>query len=161
MAGSTRDGTVTCVGSDHSTVVAKPDKVKESIWDAVPGFPGMGMLLPVMLSEGYHKGRISLPDVSRILSLQNAQVWGLYPKKGVIRVGSDADFAIVNLDQERTVTPEYMQSAANWGLYDGWSLKGWPTKTIVRGSVVMDSGEIVGDPAFGRYIPRYPVNKGN
>ena len=154
-----REGTVTCVGSDHSTVVAKPDKVNESIWDAVPGFPGMGMLLPVMLSEGYHKGRISLPDVSRILSLQNAQVWGLYPKKGVLRVGSDADFAIVDLDRERTVTPEYMQSAANWGLYDGWNLKGWPTKTIVRGEVVMDAGEIVGDPAFGQYIPRYPVDK--
>ena len=154
-----RDGTVTCVGSDHSTVVAKPDKVNTSIWDAVPGFPGMGMLLPVMLSEGYHKGRISLPDVSRILGLQNAQVWGLYPRKGVLRVGSDADFAIVDLDQERVVTPEYMQSAADWGLYDGWNLKGWPTQTIVRGTVVMDSGEIVGDPSFGQYIPRYPYDK--
>ena len=156
-----REGTVTCVGSDHSTVLAKPDKVNRSIWDAVPGFPGMGMLLPVMLSEGYHKGRLSVPDIARILSLQNAQVWGLYPKKGIIRVGSDADFAIVDLDQERVVTAEYMQSAADWGLYDGWKLKGWPTMTIVRGNVVMDSGEIVGDPAFGQYVPRYPYDRGN
>ena len=152
-----RDGTVSCVGSDHSTVVSLEKKLNDSIWSAVPGFPGMGMLLPVMLSEGYHKGRVTLEDVARILCKQNAQVWGLYPQKGILEVGSDADFAIVDLDAERVVTPEYMQSAANWGLYDGWTLKGWPTMTIVRGEVVMDGGEIVGDPGHGQYIPRYPV----
>ena len=154
-----RDGTVTCVGSDHSTVVPKPDKVRTGIWDAVPGFPGMGMLLPIMLSEGYHRGRLALDDVARILSLQNAQVWGLYPRKGIIQVGSDADFAIVDLEAERVVTPEYMQSAADWGLYDGWTVKGWPTATIVRGETVMQDGEIVGDPRFGEYIPRYPEDR--
>ncbi|MGH9244825.1 MAG: dihydroorotase [Acidimicrobiales bacterium] len=154
--GGLRDGTVTCVGSDHSTIVPKPDKVNTSIWDAVPGFPGMGMLLPIMLSEGYHKGNLALEDVSRILGLQNAKVWGVYPRKGTIQIGSDADFAIVDLDAEREVTPEYMQSAADWGLYDGWTLKGWPTMTIVRGEVVMDGGEIVGDPSHGQYVPRYP-----
>jgi dihydropyrimidinase len=154
-----RDGTVSCVGSDHSTVVQIEDKVKDNIWNAVPGFPGMGMLLPVMLSEGYHKGRLTLEDVGRILCLQNAQVWGLYPRKGILQVGSDADFAIVDLDAERTVSPHYMQSAANWGLYDGWTLKGWPTMTLVRGEVVMDNGEIIGNPSHGQYIPRYPVSQ--
>ena len=154
-----RDGTVSCVGSDHSTVLSKADKEGDSIWDAVPGFPGMGMLLPIMLSEGYHKGRLSLEDVARILCYQNAVVWGLYPRKGVIQVGADGDFAIVDLEKERVVTPEYMQSAAGWGLYDGWNLKGWPTTTIVRGSVVMEDGEVVGDPSFGEYIPRYPADR--
>jgi D-hydantoinase len=152
-----REGTVSCVGSDHSTVVPKPDKVNTSIWDAVPGFPGMGMLLPIMLSEGYHKGRISLPRLSEILTKNNAEVYGLYPRKGAIRVGSDADFALVDLERERVVTPEYMQSAADWGLYDGWNLKGWPTTTIVRGEVVMQDGEIVGSPSHGVYVPRYPA----
>jgi D-hydantoinase len=153
-----RDGTVTCLGSDHSTVVPKPEKVNNNIWDAVPGFPGMGMLLPIMLSEGYHKGRISLEKLSAVLTEQNARVWGVYPQMGVIKVGSDADFALVDLEQERVVTPEYMQSAADWGLYDGWNLKGWPTHTIVRGEVVMEHGEIVGSKEHGRYIPRYPVS---
>ena len=151
-----RSGDVTCLGSDHSTVVAKPDKVKESIWDAVPGFPGMGMLLPIMLSEGYHKGRISLEQLTAVLTRNNARTYGLYPRKGVISVGSDADFALVDLDEERVVTPEYMQSAADWGLYDGWKVKGWPVMTIVRGHVVMDRGEIVAEAGHGRYIPRYP-----
>jgi dihydropyrimidinase len=151
-----RSGDVTCLGSDHSTIVAKPDKVKDSIWDAVPGFPGMGMLLPIMLSEGYHKGRISLEQLTAILTRNNAQTYGLYPQKGAIRVGSDADFALVDLEEERVVTPEYMLSAADWGLYDGWKVKGWPVTTIVRGQAVMDRGEIVAEPGYGNYIPRYP-----
>jgi dihydropyrimidinase len=155
-----RSGDVTCLGSDHSTVVQKQDKVKNSIWDAVPGFPGMGMLLPIMLSEGYHKGRISLEQLTAILTRNNAQTYGIYPRKGAIRVGSDADFALVDLEAEREVTPEYMQSAANWGLYDGWKVKGWPQTTIVRGEVVMDGGEIVGDQSHGVYVPRYPTSKG-
>jgi dihydropyrimidinase len=152
-----RSGAVTCVGSDHSTVVSKQDKMKDSIWDAVPGFPGMGMLLPIMLSEGYHKGRISLEQLATVLCRNNAQVYGLYPRKGAIRIGSDADFALVDLEEERVVTPEYMQSAANWGLYDGWKVKGWPVMTLVRGEVVMDRGEVVGTPGHGVYVPRYPV----
>jgi dihydropyrimidinase len=157
--GGLRDGDVTCLGSDHSTVVPRPDKVKDSIWDAVPGFPGMGMLLPIMLSEGYHKGRISLEQLVGVLCRNNAQVYGIYPQKGAIRVGSDADFALVDLEEERVVTPQYMQSAADWGLYDGWNLKGWPVTTIVRGQTVMDRGKIVADPGTGRYLPRYPVNR--
>jgi len=151
------DGTVSCLGSDHSTVVPKADKVASSIWDAVPGFPGMGMLLPIMLSEGYHKGRISLEQLVAVLCRNNAQVYGIYPRKGVIRIGSDADFALVDLERERVVTPEYMRSAADWGLYDGWNLKGWPTTTIVRGEVVMQDGRIVGSPEHGEYVARYPV----
>jgi dihydropyrimidinase len=156
--GGLRSGDVTCLGSDHSTIVPKPDKVKDSIWDAVPGFPGMGMLLPIMLSEGYHKGRISLEQLSAVLTRNNAQTYGLYPRKGAIRVGSDADFALVDLDEEREVTPEYMQSAADWGLYDGWKLRGWPVMTIVRGETVMEHGQITADPGHGHYVPRYPAS---
>jgi dihydroorotase-like cyclic amidohydrolase len=154
--GGLNSGDVTCLGSDHSTIVPKGDKIKDSIWDAVPGFPGMGMLLPVMLSEGYHKGKISLPQLVKVLCENNAKIYGLYPKKGAIRVGSDADLTLVDLEQERVVTPEYMKSAADWGLYDGWNLKGWPVKTIVRGEVVMDQGEITVEPGYGKYLPRYP-----
>jgi dihydropyrimidinase len=152
-----RDGSVTCLGSDHSTVVPRTKKVGASIWEAIPGFPGMGMLLPIMLSEGYHKGRISLEQLARVLCENNATTYGIYPRKGAIQVGADADFALVDLEQERVVTAEYMQSAADWGLYDGWNVKGWPTHTIVRGEVVMQHGEIVGSPAHGRYIARPPV----
>jgi dihydropyrimidinase len=152
-----RDGTVACVGSDHSTIVPKADKLQRDLWTAVPGFPGMGMMLPIMLSEGYHKGRISLQRLAAVLSYNNAVAYGLYPKKGAIRVGSDADFAVVDLNQKRVVTPELMQSFADWGLYDGWELTGWPTMTIVRGQVVMRDGQFVGQEGYGQYLPRYPT----
>ena len=74
-----------------------------------------------------------------------------------IQVGADADFALVDLDAERVVTPEYMRSGADWDLCDGWNLKGWPTHTIVRGEVVMERGEIVGSPEHGEYMPRPPL----
>ena len=151
-----RDGTVSCVGSDHSTIVQKADKLQKDIWTAVPGFPGAGMLLPIMLSEGYHKGRATLEQVAAVLSTRNAQVWGLWPKKGAIEVGSDADFAIVDLEERRVVTPEYMRSFADWGLYDGWELTGWPTTTIVRGTVVFEDGQVVGEEGYGEYVPRPP-----
>src|SRR4029077_1864579 len=128
--GGVRDGSVTCLGSDHSTVVPKEEKIGGGIWDAIPGFPGMGMLLPIMLSEGYHKGRISLEQLSAVLCRNNAKTYGIYPRKGTIRGGSDGDLALVDLNETRTVTPEYMQSAADWGLYDGWELTGWPAMTI-------------------------------
>ena len=156
--GGIRDGVVTCVGSDHSTVVMKPDKVKDDIWTAVPGFPGSGMLLPIMLSEGYRKGRASLEQICAVLSTNNARTYGLWPKKGAIEIGSDADFAIVDLDEKRVVTPEYSQSYSDWGLYDGWELQGWPTRTIVRGRTVVDHGEVVGEEGYGVYLPRHPVN---
>jgi dihydropyrimidinase len=151
-----RNGAVSCVGSDHSTITPLADKLQKDIWTAVPGFPGSGMLLPIMLSEGYHKGRVSLEKLAWVLSTNNARVWGLYPEKGTIQVGSDADFAVVDLDRKMVVTPEYMQSFADWGLYDGWELTGWPTMTIVRGETVMEDGKIVGREGYGRYIPRYP-----
>ena len=70
---------------------------------------------------------------------------------------SDPDkLAIVDLEKTMTVTPEYMQSFADWGLYDGWEVRGWPTMTIVRGQVVMEDGKIVSPEGYGRYIPRYP-----
>jgi dihydropyrimidinase len=151
-----RDGTITCVGSDHSTIVPKADKLQKDIWTAVPGFPGSGMLLPIMLSEGYHKGRCTLETIARVLSTDNARTYGLWPRKGAIEVGSDADFAIVDLDQKRVVTPEYMQSFADWGLYDGWELTGWPTMTILRGETVVDHGQVVGREGYGEYLPRPP-----
>lgn len=151
-----QEGTLTSLGSDHSTIMPEKDRLADSIWTAVPGFPGMGMLLPIMLSEGYHKGRLSLERLSALLCRNTAATYGLFPKKGAIRVGSDGDFALVDLNHRRTVTPEYMQSAAPWGLYDGWELAGWPVKTIVRGEVVMDEGEIVVDEGYGQYVPRHP-----
>ena len=83
-----------------------------------------------------------------------AKAYGLLPRKGDIAPGYDADIVLVDLEKVRHVTPEIWHSAANWSLYDGWDLKGWPVRTMVRGVTVVLDGEIVGSQEHGQYIPR-------
>ena len=143
-------GLVDTVGSDHCA--RGRERKKGSIWTSSAGFPGTATVLPVVLSEGVHRRGLSLSRVAQLTSYNTARIFGLYPRKGVIAPGSDADFAIVDLDKEQTVTPALLQSYADYSLYEGWKLKGWPVATIVRGQVVMRDGAIVGHPGVAQYI---------
>ncbi len=146
------DGTVDVVGSDHS---ARRRAAKEKpMWVAAQGFPGIATILPVLLSEGYHKGRLSLERIAAVLTSGPADVFDLGPAKGRIAVGSDADFTVVDLDRERVVNPAELGSYADYSLYEGWTLKGWPVRTIVRGMTVMQDGKLVGKPGYGKYLRR-------
>ena len=106
-----------------------------------------------MLSEGVNKGRISLEKLVEVCCYNPAKIYGLTPRKGVIRVGSDADLVIVDLNKEVQVgeTPTY--SDTDFTVYAGWRMKGGPVLTMVRGNVVMEEGKIVAQPGIGRYIP--------
>ena len=129
-------------------------------WDG-----GMGgrseAFLPLMLSEGVNKGRISLERLAEVCCENPARYFGIYPKKGVIAVGADADFAIVDLDRTKTLTRDMLHSRVPWSIWEGWEIKGWPVMIIIRGDVMMEwpEGEprakIIGKPA-GQYLPRKP-----
>ena len=146
------DGSVDVVGSDH--VPRKRASKEKGLWQASQGFPGVATILPVLLSEGYHKGRLSLQRVCDVITRAPARIFNLEPRKGRVEVGADADLTLVNLDSERVVRAEELGSFADYSLYDGWKLKGWPVSTIVRGVTVMDSGRIVGAAGHGRYLRR-------
>jgi dihydropyrimidinase len=149
------NGTIECIGTDH--VANRLDqKVGDTIWESARAFPSNGALIPLLLTYGVEDGRLSLERTVEVTSTNNAKVWGLYPRKGTIRVGSDADLAIVDLDERRTVTPERLQSAADYSVYDGMELVGWPTHTVVRGTVAYDEGEITVDPGHGVHVERPP-----
>lgn len=159
------DGIIDCVGSDH--VIAwdpnsREDLYRESIWDLRTGFTSRGeMLAPVMLSEGVNKGRITLERMVEVCCENPAKIFGLWPKKGSISVGSDADFVVVDLDKEVKVTKEVVFSRSGWSLLEGYTMKGWPVMTILRGHVLMEwpDGERaprVGHDRVGRYLPRKP-----
>lgn len=161
-----RDGLIDCVGSDH--VVAHGERKvmeAEGVWSRKKsGFPSrVEMLLPIILHEGVNKGRITLERAVEVLCSRPAQIFGLYPKKGVIAEGADADFAIVDLDKEVEVKDEMIHSRPGWSLLSGHRIKGWPVMTILRGNVIAEwkdgapRAEIVGEP-LGRYIPRYHGN---
>ena len=146
------DGTIETVASDH--VPRKRATKEKPMWQASQGFPGTATILPVLLSEGYHKGRISLQRVCDCVTAAPARIFNLADRKGNIRVGLDGDITIVDLDLVRPVDPVALGSYSDYSLYEGWDLKGWATHTVVRGEVVMENGKITGKPGFGRYLRR-------
>jgi dihydropyrimidinase len=128
---------------------------KGDIWSALSGFPGIATMLPVLLSKGVNEDRIGIQRVSEVSSYNTARIFGIYPKKGTIQPGSDADLTIVDLDLEKTVTPDLLQSYSDYTIYDGWKLRGWPVMTIVRGNIIMEDGQVANEAlGHGEFIPR-------
>lgn len=144
------DGTFDTVGADNTgTKVAHK---QGTIWEAARGFPGTGTILPIVLSEGVNKGRLTLERAVEVTSYNAAKIFHMYPQKGTIQVGSDADLAIVDLNLEKVVTPALMQHYSDYNIYEGMNLKGWPTVTMVRGTVVAKDFQIVASDRRGKYL---------
>ncbi len=145
-------GLLDCVGTDSGARGQWQTK-QDDIWEMPRGGPGgVGILLPLVLSEGVNKGRFSIERAVEITSTNAARIFGLYPRKGAIEVGSDADFAIVDMNLEKTVDPELFGSWSDYTLYDGAKIKGWPVYTLVRGQVVAQDGKVQMKPGYGRYV---------
>jgi dihydropyrimidinase len=118
------------------------------------GIPGVGARLPVLFSEGVMKGRMTLEQFVAVTAANPAKTYGLYPRKGTIAVGADADIAIWDPEQRVTLRHEMLQDGADYTPYEGREIVGWPVTTMVRGLVVMQGGKLVGDKAHGQYLPR-------
>lgn len=145
------DGSINVVASDH--VPRKRATKEKPFWQASQGFPGTATILPVLLDQGYHKGRLTLTRIAELLTLAPATIFDL-PQKGRLEVGADADVTLVDLTFEREVKAAELGSYSDYSLYDGWTFKGWPRLTMVRGQVVMRDAKIVGPAGFGRFLPR-------
>jgi dihydropyrimidinase len=142
------------IGTDH---VANQIKLKlggENVWDALAGFPGIGTAIPLLLSEGVNKNRISLEQFVRFTSLNAAQIFGMYPKKGILEKDSDADITMIDLKKENKVSSDLFGGFSDYIVYDGMKLKGWPVKTIVRGQLVSEDFEVVGKLGHGKFVER-------
>ncbi|MBI2954053.1 MAG: amidohydrolase family protein [Chloroflexi bacterium] len=150
--GGLLDGTIDTVASDH--VAAMKQTKLGSIWETPPGFQGTSTILPVLLSEGVNKRGLSIQRVAELTSYNAARIFNLYPRKGTIQVGSDADFTVIDLNLEKAVRAEEIGSFSDYTVYEGQVFKGWPVLTMVRGEVVMQDGQIVGREGHGRYLHR-------
>lgn len=104
--------------------------------------------------NGVNDGWLSLERLAEVTSENSARIFGLYPKKGAIRVGSDADMVMVDLDKEITIRNEDQITQCGWTPYDGYKVKGVPTMSILRGQVIMEDGEVVSQKGYGEYNPR-------
>jgi len=149
-----QSGGIDTIGTDH---VANRLKIKlggDTIWSALAGFPGVGTMLPILLSEGVNKGRINLQQLSNITSQNTARIFGMYPKKGTIQKGSDADIVLVDLKKEGKVSAEILGGFSDYNVFEGWNLKGWPVKTMVRGNIVTEDFKMIGKPGYGKFVSR-------
>jgi allantoinase len=151
-------GIVDVIGSDHSPCNWE-EKAKgvENIWKAWGGISGVQTLSAVLLSEGVNKRGLSLPAMVRMTSANPARLYGLYPQKGALLPGSDADMTVVDLEKEWTLSTEDLLYKNKHSAYVGYSFKGKVEQTYVRGKLVYKDGKIVSQPGYGRLLRRqYP-----
>jgi len=153
-----RNGGLSCVASDHQAGRRKTELPKEDdIWSGRgAGFAGAGHILPIMLSEGVNKSKLSLERCAEVCATNTAKCFGLYPRKGALIPGADADLVLVDLKREQMCTPEALNLASDYTRYEGWTLRGWPVATYVRGELVMQEGKVL-RKGGGLYLPRRPV----
>ena len=148
-----KDGTLSSVATDHSPfTVEEKEKARTDIWAAPPGAPGIEELVPGMLNA-VANGRLSIQQAVALMSTNGAKRFGLYPRKGVIAVGADADFAVVDLNSETVIRKEELYTQARLGdhLYDGMTFQGKIDRTILAGRTIFD-GKIVGQPGQGKFL---------
>ena len=147
--------TIDMVASDHCPFPCEEKEIGwKNIWKAGTGVPGTETLLTLMISEGVNKSRISIQKLCKILCENPARIFRLYPKKGIIKVGSDADLVIIDLKQKKKITIDKMHTKAEFTPYEGWDVTGFPITTIVRGNIVAENGNIVGKSGYGIFQPR-------
>lgn len=118
------------------------------------GVADLETLMPMLYSEGVAAGRISLARFVELTSANAARIFGLYPRKGIIAAGADADIALWDPRHKRTVDGARMQSLAGYSVYDGWTVQGWARLVLRRGEVVLADGEITARPGDGRWLQR-------
>ena len=140
-------GQIDTIGSDHAATMEATKR--EDILVSRPGFPGSGLILPV-LADGIAQGRIKFSDYSR-LQVNAARLFSL-PSKGLIRTGFDADLVLVDMSERRSVNGAWASGVSDFSPYEGIELTGWPVRTILRGQTIAADGEVVDDPGRGRYL---------
>jgi dihydropyrimidinase len=156
-----RSGTLVTSGSDHCAFPYE-DKIRlfesrGSVFPMIPhGAPGIETRVPLLFSEGVSKGRISLSKFVKITSTNPARIAGIYPEKGTLAIGSDADITIIDPDKEVTISTKTLHGKTDYTPFDGWKLIGYPIATVSRGKVLVENGEFVGQKGSGKFLHRKP-----
>jgi dihydropyrimidinase len=148
-------GDIDTVCSDHAPWLLA-DKLDPAldVRTARQGVADLETLMPMLFSEGVVTGRISLAQFTDLTSANAARLFGLYPRKGVIAPGSDADLVLWDPEERRTVDGARMRSRADYSVYDGWQVQGWPRIVIRRGEILLADGESLARPGQGQWLRR-------
>ena len=150
-----KDGTISVVSTDHCGFGKKQKASgKGKFTDTPHGLPGIEVRLPLMYTEGVMKKGISINRMVEVLSTNPAKIFNMYPKKGSLTIGSDADLVIIDTNKEMTLTNDKLHSPVDWTPYEGMKLSGFAYATILRGEILMQDGEFYGKKGYGQFITR-------
>jgi dihydroorotase (multifunctional complex type) len=144
-------GAIDHIQTDHAPAT-REQKLEHDIWECHFGLPGIETTL-IMLLEGVAAGKITIEQVVSLYSERPARTLSLYPQKGALLPGSDADFVLVDPAYEQELLNEDMVSKAGWTPYHGRRVRGRPVLTALRGQVIAEEGQVVDEPGVGRYLP--------
>ncbi len=148
------DGRLSTLATDEYTTSFAVKMAGTDLETTPGGHVGIETRGTIGFSEGHAKGRLTLERFVDVFSANPAKLMGLYPRKGAIAVGSDADLAIWDPDAERTIALDDLHHDSDYSPWEGWQVRGWPVATVLRGKVVVENGELLGSPDDGRWLPR-------
>ncbi len=156
--GGLEEGLIQVVATDHCEFSAADKDAGSDDFREIPmGLPGVGTLLPLMWHFGVSAGKMKENDLVESLCTQPAEIFGLYPEKGNLAQGSDADLVVFDPNLPVTITPQALKGHSDYSPYDGIEVTGWPVSTMLRGSWVVKDRELVGSHELGSFIRRRKV----
>ena len=149
-----RDDTLDSFGTDNVSMNKEVKQAEKGMLEAMPGYPILQTHLSAILTEGYHKRAVPLDTILTKATMNPAKIFGIYPRKGTLAPGSDADIVVLDLDREWVVKSDELFSYGDFSLYEGKTLKGWPSVVIKGGKKAYEDGKILIDPGAGSYLRR-------
>lgn len=144
-----RNGTIASMGSDHAPHTE--EEKKGSLFQIPAGMCAVESMVPLML-HGVNQGKITKTQLAKVLSENTAKLYGIYPQKGSLEIGTDADLTIVDFSKEHVIHGNELFSISKVTPFDGFRIKGIPVATVVRGNVVMENGELTSKDSIGQFI---------
>ena len=145
-------GMIQAIGSDHVPFLAEQKKAGIPFNKVPNGVPGIETRLPLIFSEGVQKNRITLERFVELISASPARIFGLYPRKGSISIGSDADITVIDTKMEHSLRAEDLHMGTDISIYSHLKSKGWPVLTLSGGEVVAENDVFVGNKKRGKFL---------
>lgn len=153
---SLMDGTIDSIDADHAPhTLDELEAMEADAWHAAMGSPQYDWQYSITLTD-VHNGDLTLERAVELLSVAPAKLLGIYPQKGALLPGSDADLVLVDFDRETTLNDEGLYTRVGWTPYLGWTVKGYVALTMLRGTVIARDREVIGEPGYGRYVAGRP-----
>lgn len=150
-------GNIDTLATDHAPwMLADKLDPDQDVAELRQGVADLETCLPMLFSSGVNTGRLTLEQFVAVTSTNPAKLFGLYPQKGAIDVGADADLVAWDAHESRVIDGQSMYSRSDFSPYDGWRVTGWPRWTISRGEVVVENGSVVAEPGRGQLVKRGP-----